>query len=274
MDIRRYRDRAILALAASIAVHEIVTGVLPGLAKPRDTEHEARTTQLVLETPRPSPTPRPTPKPTPSPTPPPPVTPPPRVTPPPHVTPAPVRQVAGRARGVPTKKHGGGAPHVAHAHATAGRTVSTGGTGAGTGGGHGTAAGAAAGGLNGNGTGDQGTGNGAVNADTPCGFVDFIPTRAPRYSNGTAYEMIKATVTFGDGHIQDARFPYEWVYPNGEQTDPWSDTNLRKSETTVRLQLPPPGSNVASMDPLIQYILKHTGSDGLTDLPECPRRRG
>ena len=38
-----------------------------------------------------------------------------------------------------------------------------------------------------------GNGNGAVNADTPCGVAEFLPTDPPRYVNGTAYERVRAT---------------------------------------------------------------------------------
>jgi hypothetical protein len=108
-------------------------------------------------------------------------------------------------------------------------------------------------------------------ADAPCGFVEFIPAGRSRYVEGTALETIKATVSFTDGHRESAVFPYSWRYPNGEKTDPWSDTNLRRPDFAVTLQLPPPGADVNAFPPLIQYILKHTGPEGYTDLQECGR---
>ncbi|GAC1578814.1 MAG: hypothetical protein NVS3B7_12550 [Candidatus Elarobacter sp.] len=276
IDLQRARTRMIVAFALAIALHEILLGAVHGPARPRDTESEAATTRIVFEKPRPTPKPTPRPSPTPRPTPPP--TPEPRITPPPRSTPAPVQQVAARAKGRPAKHRGGGA-HKAHVAKTKSGTYANpkaagAGTGASTGQGSGNAPGTG-GGLAGNGLGNAGNGNGAVNANTPCGFVDFKPTGAPRYSNGTAYEPIAATVTFPDGHSETANFPYKWVYPNGEQNDPWSDTNLRKDATApAPMQAPPAGADVSSYPPLIQYIIKHTDASGFTLLPECPKNRG
>jgi hypothetical protein len=106
----------------------------------------------------------------------------------------------------------------------------------------------------------------------PCGYVDFIPVTRALYQNGTAYERIKAIVSFPDEHKETAEFPYPWVYENGEQTDPWSYTNLRRRDFTVTLQQPPAGADVKAFPPLIQYVLAHTDAKGYTDLPSCPRR--
>jgi hypothetical protein len=276
IDFRRYRDRMIVACALAIALHEILIGVVHGPARPDDRESEAATTRIVFESPRPTPTPRPTPKPTPTPRPTQPPTPEPRITPPPRSTPAPVQQIAGRAKGHPARRHGGGA-HKAIAKAATGTYANpkAAGSGTGTSVGHGSGSQPGTGGGNGgNGNGDTGNGNGAVNANAPCGFVEFRPHGPPRYSNGTATETIRATVSFPDGHTETAEFPYKWVYPNGEQSDPWSDTNLRKGDFPVNLQTPPPGSDVGSYPPLVQYILKHSDQSGFTDLPNCPKSRG
>ncbi len=276
IDFRRYRDRLIVAIALAIAAHEILLGLVHGPARPSETEKVAQTTSIVIETPRPTPRPRPTPKPTPTPPPTPPPTPEPRITPPPRSTPAPVQQIAGRAKGRPARKHGGGA-HRAIAKAPSGHYANPNAAGAGVGTSTGNGAGNApgTGGANGtNGSGDTGNGNGAVNADTPCGFVDFKPYAAPRYSGGTAYEPVQAVVTFPDGHQESARFPYPWIYPNGEQNDPWSDTNLKKGDFDITLQTPPPGADTSSFPPLVQYILKHSNPQGYTLLPKCPRRPG
>ncbi|HEY4441001.1 MAG TPA: hypothetical protein VGN14_11150, partial [Candidatus Elarobacter sp.] len=202
-------------------------------------------------------------------------TPPPRVTIPPRVTPAPVAQVAGRAKGHPAKHRGGGAHRaIAKVHATTyANPKAHGGAGTSTGAGTGNVAGVG-GGLGGNGTGDSGNGNGAVNANVPCGVVEFIPFAPPDYRNGTAYEPVKAIVTFGDGHKEEAKFPYRWIYPNGEQTDPWSSTNLKNPDFPTTLKRPPDGTDTSTFDPLIKYIIGHSDPQGYTDLPDCPKGHG
>lgn len=272
IDLRSHRARLIVAFALAIALHEIVLGFLrfPGPAPTH--EQPVRAQLVVIRVPPPTPRPRATPRPTPRPTPVPP-TPPPHATIPPHATPAPVRQLAGRAAGHPARRRGGGA-HAALAKAPAGHYANPNAAGAGTGtsSGQGSANAPGTGGGNGGtGSGGAGNGNGAVNADTPCGQVFFKPVGELRIDRGTAYEPIQATVTFPDGHTESAMFPYKWIYPNAEQTDPWSDTNLKRGDYTISVQTPPPGTDPSTMPPLIQYILKHTKSDGLTDLPDCPK---
>jgi hypothetical protein len=264
------RERLIVALACSIALHEIVFGFLHARPRHNALEHPQPAEIIVIATPRPTPKPRPTPVHTP-----PPPTPPPNVTPPPHVTPMPIRQIAAAAKGEHAKARGGGMRHALSVHKSAARPASTVAVGAGTGTNVGEGSGiepGEGGGEAGNGQGNSGNGNGAVNADTPCGEVDFLPHGAPVYRNGTASEIITATVKFGDGHSQDVRFPYPWVYPDGEKNDPWSSTNLKNPDLVVPLQLPPPGLDTSSWDPLILYILKHTNASGFTDLVDCPKR--
>ena len=265
----------IVAVAIAIAFHEILVSFLQGPAPAENDESAAPATRIAIEV-RPSPTPRPTPRPTPTPRTVEP-TPPPHRTPPPHSTPAPTRHVAGRAKGKPAAHpHGGGAHKAVPRLATTGTYAAPQAAGVGTApaAGKGTAPAPGAGGQNGPGTGDQGNGNGAVNADTPCGVVEFLPYSAPKYSNGTAYEPMEAKVTFPDGHRETARFPYPWIYPDGEHTDPWSDTNLKDSTAPALLRFPPPGTDTSTFPPLIQYILSHTDPQGYTNLVPCPTRRG
>ncbi len=260
----------IVAFALAIALNEIVLGLLALLSPAHPREQPDLLIVHVPVTvlpPRPRRTPAPTPRPTPVPP-----TPPPRVTIPPRATPAAVRQLAGRAAGHPARKRGGGA-HKALAKAAVGTYANPNAAGAGTGTSAGQGSGnvpATGGGNGGNGTGQSGNGNGGANADTPCGAVILKPNGELRIDRGTAYEPILATVTFPDGHTESAMFPYKWVYPNAEQTDPWSDTNLKKGDFRIAVQPPPPGNDPSTFPPLIQYILKHTKSDGLTDLPDCP----
>jgi hypothetical protein len=277
IDFRRYRDRLIVAAAIAIAFHEILLGLVHGPAPASDTETTGATTRIVVEAP-PSPSPRPTPKPTPTPRATPPPTPEPRRTPPPRSTPAPVRQIAGRTKGAPARHHGGGARKAVPRIATTGTYANPNASGVGTSPATGVGTGpqpGTGGGQGGNGNGNQGNGNGAVNAETPCGVVDFVPVLAPRYSNGTASETVVAKVRFPDGHQEAATFPYPWIYPDGEQNDPWSNTNLKNPNYgDVTLRFPPPGSDPSTYPPLIQYILSHTDSQGFTNLHPCPPSRG
>jgi len=263
IDFRRYRVRIIVALALAIALHEILLGLVHGPAPPSDREDTAVATVIAIATARATPTPAPTPPPTPV------------ATPPPLVTPAPLPQVAGRVHGRPAKHRAGGAVRLT-ATAPQGRHANPNAAGSG----NGKAAGSGdadlpgvGGGLAGNGAGESGNGNGAVNANAPCGVVEFLPYGSPHYDKGTAYEPVGATVTFPDGHKETSRFPYVWVYPDGEHTDPWSETNLKNPNYETTLQLPPPGADRSTYPALIQYILAHTDERGYTDLPECPKTR-
>ena len=92
----------------------------------------------------------------------------------------------------------------------------------------------------------------------------------PRRSGSTAYETIRATVHFPDGHTASELFPYAWVYPDATNTDPWSPRNLRDPDFPARAQLPPPGTDLRRYPEVIRYILEHTRGDGTTVLQECP----
>jgi hypothetical protein len=263
--------RFALALVLAIALVALLLGAVRW--HPAD-DREAAPLSVVLER---EPSPVPTARPTPPPTPPP--TPLPRIA---HATPAPVAEraaprraaAAGGTRPVPTVQPtmlptafvATSAPEPVPAGVAGGAPASGAGSGTGAGSGNGAGAGTGAG----NGTG--GTGTGQVNADVPCGAVEFIPDDAARTVRGTIYERIRATVHFRDGHTESAVFPYEWVYPNGEQTDPWSNTNIG-SHDAIPAQLPPPGSDPRRFPPLIRYILTHTSSSGTTLLEECPTLR-
>lgn len=113
----------------------------------------------------------------------------------------------------------------------------------------------------------------ATPAGVPCGFVEFVPMGPPRMVNGTAYERIKVRASFPDGHTESAELPYPWIFPNGEQTDPWSATNLRRGDFAVTLQLPPADADFKTFPPLIRYVLQHTTADGYTNLIGCEQAR-
>ena len=221
-------------------------------------------TTVVLE--RAAPTPRPTPRPTPVATP----TPAPRV----RVTTAPVQRAAPH-----TQRHAGGtsaaAPRTKHpvVHHTVTLPKAAGVTGvelapgSGTGAGNGSGTGDAGSGA-GNGTGGSGTG--AVDADAPCGYVEFIPDALPKIVGSTAYETIRATVHYPDGHTASDNFPYPWVYADYMDTDPWSPPNERRGGDIAYAQLPPPGADAHRYPEIVRYILDHTNATGHTLLQPCP----
>jgi hypothetical protein len=222
----------------------------------RTVAETAPPTTVVLE--RRPPTPLP---PTPTPRPP---TPPPTLPPVPRVTLAPVP-----LRAAPRAIRASGGGHAApkpHPQVVVPSVVVAGsGGGAGTGTGSGEGAGDAGG--SGNGTG--GTGSGTVNADAPCGEVDFIPFQAPDHSGSITYEHVLATVTFPDGHKQSAEFPYRWAYASPAD-DPWSAVNLPNPNFATRLQPPPADTDVSRYSETIRYIINHTRPDGTTVLQDCP----
>jgi hypothetical protein len=263
-DSRRTR-RWLLSFALAIALNALVLFLL----RPLPAAHDENAVATLVTIEHPLPTPRPTPTPTP----------PPVLHVPPHATPAPHPQVAApRLAGPRAPRHGGSparhirpAPHASvHIASENGHAAGVAGTGSGSG----VGAAPDGGGADGTGTldGPGGNGTGNVNANTPCGGVTFNVRGAPRLDRGTMYERVTATVSFPDGHRESAEFPYEWAYPNGEQTDPWSSTNLRLHPDDFRIpaQIPSPGTDESGYPPLIQYILTHTLPNGNTQFLPCP----
>jgi hypothetical protein len=122
------------------------------------------------------------------------------------------------------------------------------------------------------GSGTGGSGAGAIDADAPCGYVDFIPSESPKIVGNVAYETIRATVHYPDGHSDSEEFPYPWVYSDWMDTDPWSPINVRRSNTVVFAQMPPPGSDTRRYNEVVRYILDHTNPNGSTVLQPCPGR--
>jgi hypothetical protein len=213
---------------------------------------------IVLE--RAPPTPTPAPPPTPVPTPPPVA----------HVTLAPVPQrAAPRVAEHPAAAHA--APRLAPVVTVPAVVAAPAAPGAGQALGNAPGTGAGAGNETGGGTG--GTGNETVNAEQPCGDVEFVPGEAPKYRGTTAAETIRATVRFPDGHTESADFPYPWIYPDAADTDPWSPRNIANPDFPARAQLPPPGADPSRFPELIRYILNHTRPDGTTVLQDCPNPR-
>jgi hypothetical protein len=151
---------------------------------------------------------------------------------------------------VPTGGHGAGTSKTAQAL--------TGGTGPG-----------------GTGTGQSGSGQGtggAPQAHEPCGYVEFIPTGNPQIdkSTGRVWEYIEMIVHFPDGTQQSVDLDYPWYYPT-QDADPWSAANEKANpDAPVPFQFPPPAQR-PNEPAVVEYVIQHTTSEGLTLLHECPR---
>jgi len=249
-DPERLRRYAVaLPSAVALTLLFFALGIWRPAAFPR--AERPAVTAIVLER-RPQPTPAPR-----------------RVRPPTH--PVALAEVPQRAAPRALRAPGGAPAALAHPARLAPADVPAAvAPGAGNGSGPGEGAGPAAGDAGAGPSGTGGTGTAAVDADAPCGSVDFVPDQAPRRSGSTAYETIRATVHFPDGHTASELFPYAWVYPDATNTDPWSPRNLRDPDFPARAQLPPPGTDLRRYPEVIRYILEHTRGDGTTVLQECP----
>ncbi len=262
---RARRISVSIVLATAITVLEVFVAFSHW---PRETPTErVIATTVVLER-APKPTPRPKPRPTlrPAPTP----------KPLPRATLAPVERAAPAAA-----HHAGGASAARHlvlhhqhprdvarpkAPAAIGVALAPGnGSGLGSGNGADSDAGS------GTGNGAGGTGTGAVNADAPCGYVEFVPDASPKIVGTTSYETIRTTVHYPDGHTASEEFPYPWVYADYMATDPWSPVNVRQPNEVVYAQLPPPGTDTHRYGDVVRYVIDHTDALGHTVLQPCPR---
>lgn len=265
-----------LSIALAIALAEILIGASAFMHIDQETpEGPAQSTRVVIEvrTPEPSATPRPEPTP--------------RITPPPRVTPATHREVAA-PRATVVAKVGGhhGAPKLEVHNKTvhhkevlpiwdtaphASKNVaSAGGTNGGAGAGSDRGAGSGAGNDTGTGGGTGGQGNGAVNADTPCGGPFFTGLRAkynPR--DGTFAEDVRVEVRLGNGQIVKGDFHYPWRY-RSEQDNPFSPNWKGGPDDPIPAQTPPPGFNLANEPDAVRLTLKYTLPNGLTKMAPCP----
>src|SRR5580704_14066136 len=93
----------------------------------------------------------------------------------------------------------------------------------------------------------NGDGEAAPSGNAPCGFV-----------------------TFSDPHgsQQSLILDYPWYYPS-EATNPWSDQNLKDPNFPTRFQPPPPEKSAAEPQ-LVKYVIAHSTPEGLTLLRDCP----
>ncbi|GAC1447264.1 MAG: hypothetical protein PVSMB8_05690 [Vulcanimicrobiaceae bacterium] len=265
----------------------MVAGLWPHARKtpPQETV-VAEVVTLTKRTP-PPPTPKPTPPPTPVPTPKPTPKPTPRITPTPqpHYTLAPVivvRAPAAKAAATPARHLGGAAAHKhivrptppTHAVVSA-RTASlaegkaagrqNGGTGTGAGRGAGT------GGLGGtgSGTGTAGTGNGGDVSTAPCGDVFLEPSHLSYRRDGTVVQEVIAKITTRDGNVEIGKLPWPFLYP-GEKQNPFVHEEAMGGRNGVLVQQPPPGTDLTSLPPAVQAVMKYTDpATGQTRLPIC-----
>jgi hypothetical protein len=269
-----YARRIAIAIALSVAVHEIVAGLARWPQRREPTEVVARVERVTIARRTPAPTPVPTPHPTP-----PPIV----ETPKPMVRFTVAPQVivehdsAPKAAAIVTPHRGGAAaPHhvaklVPHPQPAQVASVQDGTNhgvangGAGTGGG----AGSGTGGDNGssNGTGGTGTGNGDPTA--PCGSVDFHPLDADTDRGGAVLQEVSVTVELRNGTQVDGLFPYRFKYPSRNDNPFVNDSLLVHGGVPV--QFPPPGFDVARAPVAVQLVLKFSDpTSGYTQLPKCP----
>lgn len=255
------RKRFVFALAAAIAVHEIIAGIFPWHSRsvpevPAETITIAKLTRIEH---RPTPTPPPTPKPivkthviaethvAPQ------IVDPGKVSQPEHV-----RRIAAARPIAHTRYHK--APATIH--------VPTGGQGAGTS----KTAKVLTGGVGTGGTGSGESGNGAGTGGAPeghepCGYVEFEPNSQPIIDSATGHvwEHISAIVHFPDGSSQTVALDYPFYFPD-RASDPYFPEN---KDVRALFQAPP--QNLRETEPpLVQYIMQHSTSEGLTRLHDCP----
>jgi hypothetical protein len=124
-------------------------------------------------------------------------------------------------------------------------------------------------GPGGTGTGESGSGQGtggAPPAQEPCGYVDFVPNGKPTNdpNTGRVWEYVSIVVHFPDGSSQSLDLDYPFYYPS-EAQDPFIHDNI-----PATFEFPPP-NQAANEPPLVQYVIKHTSSDGYTLLRDCPK---
>ena len=266
--------RLALALALSIAFHEIVASLWPA---PSDPVRPVATLSEVVTIVRRTPPPTPVPTPRPSPTPPP-------ATPRPHVSFAPrVVQRAPAPRLVaPRHRRLGGraAPRIVHVkpHPKAlveapaplpvsvatsnGAGVASGGAGSGAGAGTGDS------GLAGSGSGVTGAGTGSGgDAAAPCGSVSFDPVHTQTGRDGSQAVTVQMNVTLSDGREVSGTLGWHWHYPSVE-ANPF---NSKNPDESIPLQLPPPGTDLSSLAGPIAYAVRHTDAGGLLAFEPCPK---
>lgn len=248
-----------LAFAVSIALHEVVAGLVPrNLAQAPQPREIVTRTRILHVTLRRTPVPlRPAPLHAVIAV---------RVRPRAIVTPRPVEPPAVRAIARKAQGNAGARPafhRITAAHGPApAQLIAASTTGAGV---------AAAGVGAGSGPAARGNGGDANNADGPCGFVTFSDPHGSQYDPGTRgfWVDIRMSVHFADGTMQSMILDYPWYYAS-EAANPWSDQNLKDPSFPTRFQTPPP-SKSGGEPPLVQYVMAHSAPNGMTLLRDCPQ---
>jgi hypothetical protein len=244
-----------IAFAASIAVHEILAGTIPGNPATAPPEREIVTRVQILRVVR-----RPVVEPTQHPV----ATLRPVSTPPPKRR----REIGNAVEGATGARHVSAAPRPAAARRYQARPVWDAGGGNGAGQLAATQTGTALGSDNGSGA--QGTGTGPATGSEPCGFVEFSDPHGSAFDPRTRgfYVDIRMHVHFADGTSQSLVLDYPWYY-SSESANPWSDENLRDPNFPTRFQ-PPPQNKVGNEPELVRYVMDHSTPEGLTLLRDCP----
>ena len=244
----RSKDRLLVAFAISIALHEIVAGLIPASLAHRPTRETVTHAQVLHITLVPIATPAPLVQP------PIPVA---RVAVVPVVKPRAIRNIEGRAgrHKLATRTQSLHA-ELARTHNSkpiwdAGAGVKTGGMLAQTG------------------NGALGAGQSSAAAE-PCGFVIFSDPHGSQFDPQTRgfWVDVRMSVHFADGSSQSLILDYPWYYPS-EAANPWSDQNLKDPNFPTRFQ-PPPTAKRDAEPPLVQYVITHSTPEGLTLLHDCP----
>jgi hypothetical protein len=250
-----------VAIALSIAAHEVVAGLIPASPDRSPAARERVSDVRVLTIRR-------------------------LATPAPRPIPTPVARLVftHTLRALPVREGASGAPSAARriamhpanlavhraafaAHFETKPVWDTGSTGAGS---AGTGSHGATASGNGSGAGTQGAGTAAANANEPCGFVTFSDPHGSQYDSRTRgfYVDIRMSVHFADGSAQSVMLDYPWYYTS-EAENPWSDRNLKDPAFPTRFQ-PPPPAKIPGEPQLVRYVMAHSTSEGMTLLADCP----
>jgi hypothetical protein len=225
VDLGVPKNRLLLALAISIAIHETAAGLVPRAQwSPSPAREVVTRAQIVRIAVRPAPT----------------------ATPPPVRAIAPRTLAAARTRELPAAARQVGSSSVRRTEPRRVATIAPGRdrpvwdvASTGTARSIVVAAGSGADGNSGAGA----AGNAAAPAadNRPCGFVTFSDPHGSQYDPRTHgfWVDIRMSVRFADGTTQSMILDYPWYYAS-EAANPWSYQNVRDPNFPTRFQPPPP----------------------------------